>query len=287
MTDPFGPVAALDSPHIDALLRGKDLEDVAVLDRTEFLLKRLRGHVFRMPAPGEAVVFHLSGGIDSVTTAVLLMEGFGLVLYPLFLRRGHARVHHEARSLEHYTALLAERYPRQFRPVFQPEVRIPPLELRPEIIGAAARRVRPDSEQRRGIPMFASLMGSYAVQYAYVLEQRGEASTRTILCGAHETDGQQMAHHTLTGLRVSTLNMIGQTADHGWQYTSPWIERSMGRYHGKDELVRWAAAHDLDLSHTWSCYQKGRVHCGQCFGCLLRRNAFIGAGVTDPTEYAC
>ncbi len=42
----------------------------------------------------------------------------------------------------------------------------------------------------------------------------------------------------------------------------------------------------VDFSRTWSCYKGGAVHCGTCGTCVERREAFIAAGVVDPTVYA-
>lgn len=36
---------------------------------------------------------------------------------------------------------------------------------------------------------------------------------------------------------------------------------------------------------TWTCYEGGEVHCGQCGACQERREAFRDSGVPDPTEY--
>ncbi len=36
---------------------------------------------------------------------------------------------------------------------------------------------------------------------------------------------------------------------------------------------------------TWSCYEGGELHCGQCGTCTERKEAFELAGVPDPTEY--
>ena len=45
--------------------------------------------------------------------------------------------------------------------------------------------------------------------------------------------------------------------------------------------------HDLgvDYAQTWSCYKGGQIHCGTCGTCVERREAFVRAGITDPTEY--
>jgi len=42
----------------------------------------------------------------------------------------------------------------------------------------------------------------------------------------------------------------------------------------------------VDFAHTWSCYKGGEMHCGTCGTCVERREAFIEAGVKDPTLYA-
>jgi len=41
----------------------------------------------------------------------------------------------------------------------------------------------------------------------------------------------------------------------------------------------------VDYSMTWSCYKGGDVHCGTCGTCVERREAFLLAGVPDPTSY--
>lgn len=37
---------------------------------------------------------------------------------------------------------------------------------------------------------------------------------------------------------------------------------------------------------SWSCYEGGELHCGECSSCRARRKAFQLANVTDVTEYA-
>lgn len=46
--------------------------------------------------------------------------------------------------------------------------------------------------------------------------------------------------------------------------------------------------HDLgvDFSKTWSCYKGSAIHCGTCGTCVERREAFMLAGLPDPTVYS-
>jgi len=41
----------------------------------------------------------------------------------------------------------------------------------------------------------------------------------------------------------------------------------------------------VDYGKTWSCYKGGDLHCGTCGTCVERREAFLLAGLADPTVY--
>jgi len=53
----------------------------------------------------------------------------------------------------------------------------------------------------------------------------------------------------------------------------------------KTAIVRRGVELKIDYAHTWSCYKGGILHCGTCGTCIERREAFLNAGVTDPTPY--
>lgn len=54
----------------------------------------------------------------------------------------------------------------------------------------------------------------------------------------------------------------------------------------KHEVVDRAASVGLPLEHTFSCVDPWEgSHCGSCLKCHDRREAFLEAGVDDPTEY--
>lgn len=55
--------------------------------------------------------------------------------------------------------------------------------------------------------------------------------------------------------------------------------------HTKGDIVTVGTELRVDYARTWSCYKGGRIHCGKCGTCVERREAFIEAGVPDPTAY--
>jgi 7-cyano-7-deazaguanine synthase len=53
----------------------------------------------------------------------------------------------------------------------------------------------------------------------------------------------------------------------------------------KAEIAKRGLDLGVDFSRTWSCYKGGDVHCGRCGTCVERREAFLIAGIRDPTVY--
>lgn len=53
----------------------------------------------------------------------------------------------------------------------------------------------------------------------------------------------------------------------------------------KAEIVLEAARLGVDFVKTWSCYVGGETQCGACGTCVERREAFLLAGLADPTSY--
>jgi 7-cyano-7-deazaguanine synthase len=53
----------------------------------------------------------------------------------------------------------------------------------------------------------------------------------------------------------------------------------------KTAIARRGAELGIDFAETWSCYKGGDIHCGTCGTCVERREAFILAGLPDPTTY--
>lgn len=53
----------------------------------------------------------------------------------------------------------------------------------------------------------------------------------------------------------------------------------------KAQIVAMGAKLGVPFALTYSCYEGGESHCGQCGTCTERKMAFAEAGVFDPTPY--
>jgi len=53
----------------------------------------------------------------------------------------------------------------------------------------------------------------------------------------------------------------------------------------KGQIAAEGARLGVDFARTWSCYKGHVLHCSKCGTCVERREAFLQAGLVDPTVY--
>lgn len=88
--------------------------------------------------------------------------------------------------------------------------------------------------------------------------------------------------HALYGdCRPAFWNYVREAADLGYQVhiETPYLHKT------KADIVQFGNATQAPFHLSYSCYQGGEKHCGQCATCLERRQAFTQAGIVDPTAY--
>lgn len=79
---------------------------------------------------------------------------------------------------------------------------------------------------------------------------------------------------------VMAMRHVAKLAD--WsqvEIVAPFLDKT------KADIARQGKELGVPFELTWSCYKGGDVHCGKCGTCVERREAFLVAGVTDPTTY--
>lgn len=115
---------------------------------------------------------------------------------------------------------------------------------------------------------------------------RGSATTSakdlvTIYYGAHAEDAANWAYPDCTPeFNGSMANAIYTGSYNTIRLATPlqWLH--------KHEIVTKGDKLGAPLSMTWSCYDAGEIHCGECPTCIARKEAFEEANVRDDTEYA-
>lgn len=99
--------------------------------------------------------------------------------------------------------------------------------------------------------------------------------------GAHAEDSANWAYPDCAPeFNGAMANAIYQGSYRNIRLQTPlqWME--------KHEVVTLGSRLGVDWTDTWSCYKGEEVHCGTCPTCLARKDAFMLAGIADPTEYA-
>lgn len=135
-----------------------------------------------------------------------------------------------------------------------------------------------DSSMRATVvPNRNALMLDVAV--AVAVAEKADA----VAFGAHSGD-----HAVYPDCRPEFLDAFTRSArvandgflSEGFCVLAPFLEWS------KADIVVRGAQLGVPFADTWSCYKGGQVHCGTCGTCTERREAFVLAGVNDPTLYA-
>lgn len=102
----------------------------------------------------------------------------------------------------------------------------------------------------------------------------------TVVFGAHADDVAGAAYPDCSqAFAVAAHNAIYMATGDKISVAAPFIDKK------KSDIVTEAWSVHAPLEKTWSCYEGGQFHCGQCSTCIDRKKAFKEAGIVDPTIY--
>lgn len=113
----------------------------------------------------------------------------------------------------------------------------------------------------------------------------------SIACGMAESAGAEGLviaahggdHAVYPDCREEFMRAMGEAMRHG-TYAGIALLRPFIAMR-KSGIAILGAKLGVDFAQTWSCYKGGPCHCGRCGTCVERREAFIDAGLFDPTAY--
>ncbi len=122
------------------------------------------------------------------------------------------------------------------------------------------------------VPFRNGIMLAIAAGYAESIEAEG------LVIAAHSGD-----HAIYPDCREPFMQAMGTAMEEGTyakiQLLRPFIDTN------KTGIAKRGVELGIDFSETWSCYKGGEIHCGVCGTCVERREAFLLAGLPDPTKY--
>lgn len=211
-----------------------------------------------------AVRLALSGGLDSTVALAHIMEGRGGPegVHTYAMRYGQR---HQDRELE-AAHLIAAYYRTDHHVIDLPALRSPALtQGEPMPHGHYA-----DETMKATI-----VAGRNLLIIANLVAQADPGDL--IVVGVHAGD-----HAIYPDCRPTFINPLREALWQGYQVNlfAPWLHDT------KADIVAAGTAYSAPLGRTWSCYEGGDVHCGQCGTCVERIEAFHDADVDDPTVYA-
>lgn len=104
------------------------------------------------------------------------------------------------------------------------------------------------------------------------------AGAEALVIAAHGGD-----HAIYPDCREDFMRAMGQAMRHGTYAGIRLLRPFMAM--NKAGIAALGAQLGVDFARTWSCYKGGDRHCGACGTCVERREAFLHAGLPDPTDY--
>lgn len=129
-----------------------------------------------------------------------------------------------------------------------------------------------ETMRRTVVPFRNAIMLSIATGFA---ESRGAEG---LVIAAHGGD-----HAIYPDCREEFMRAMGDTMRLG-TYAGITLLRPF-IHTDKAGIARVGRDLGVDYARTWSCYKGGAIHCGTCGTCVERREAFLTAGLPDPTDY--
>ena len=130
-----------------------------------------------------------------------------------------------------------------------------------------------ENMKRTVVPFRNAIMLSIACGFAESVGAKG------LVIAAHSGD-----HAIYPDCRESFMQAMGDAMRYGTyaeiELLRPFIALN------KAQIAAEGARLGVDFSRTYSCYKGGSLHCGTCGTCVERREAFLAAGIPDPTAYA-
>jgi len=218
----------------------------------------------------KAVVI-VSGGMDSVTLAHdLHSQGFDLHLLSFDYGQRHSR---ELDSAQWQAAFLGANHTiiniAGIRPILKgsaltDDVAVPHGHYAEETMRAT---VVPN----RNAIMLSIAWGMACAEEADILATGVHAGAHFIYPDCRPEFVEQLN----VALRTGTVGHRNESLE----LHTPYLHKT------KTDIAAIGSRLGVPFAHTWTCYEGGEFHCGQCGACVERKEAFRDSNTPDPTVY--
>jgi 7-cyano-7-deazaguanine synthase len=256
---------------IEEKLKTRKNEDLVLIRQIERFLLTKKSKIINLSQRNKEVILLSSSGLDSAAMTLFLIKKYGLKIHPLFINWGQPNLRAEEKSFDYISKYFTSNFPTNYFTAKKITLKIPPKEL----------SIRRDYV----IPVRNSYFVHAAVSYSHFLEKTKGEKIKTILLGSVSEDGTGCPDSTLTSLRTMNLNLCQNSADFSWQVSSLAIEKAIGNYLSKADLLNEVKDFGFQFEKTWSCFWRNDFHCGYCTSCWGRKKAFKKLKIKDKTKY--
>jgi len=214
----------------------------------------------------KAVVL-LSGGIDSSTTLYYaLNKGYLCRVLVFNYSQRHVREINSAKKIASLAGVdylvLKLNFPWRGSALLDKNAKIP--------LGKEDRKEIPSTY----VPARNIIFLSYALSYAESI------SASEIFIGANAVDYSGYPDCRPQFIKAfQKMALVGTKAGvegKGIKISAPLIKMK------KSEIIKLGAKLGVPYEYTWSCYRGGKIPCGRCDSCILRKKGFKEAGLEDP-----
>lgn len=205
----------------------------------------------------------LSGGLDSATCLYWAKEKFSAVSAITF--NYHGRLVHEKRAAARLARIagVAELI----------KVDMPFVKEASEFCNGHLKIPDPEALWSSYVPARNLMFYSIAAHYAEYLGAR-------FIIGGHNSHDAKFFRDASSRYieRLNTLFKEGCLLCNGRPYR---IVLPLARKN-RNDIIKLAIRLRTPIQDTWSCHNEGSAHCGRCYACRQRLEAFKSLGLADP-----
>ena len=215
----------------------------------------------------------LSGGLDSATTLYLARkQGYKCFCLIFDYGQRHKKEIEYAKKIARASSSLAQvikiNLPWRGSSLLDKKLRIPQLK------NSTNSKQLKNSIPSTYVPARNIIFLSFALSYAEAIK------AEAIFIGAHTQDYSDYPDCRPEFYRAFKNVILTGTKSgvekRGIKIQTPLIGKT------KAQIIRQARQLGVPFALTWSCYQGGRVPCGECDSCYYRTKGFLEAGIRDP-----